>query len=362
MRKITFPHMGFMDIPLKAFFQELGFSVVTPPRITRKTLDLGMKNGPEFACLPLKINLGNFIQALDKGANIIVMGGGCGPCRFGYYGEVQRAILKKLGYDFKMFVIEPGIFRNYRRIKEVFGKIPYKKIYPAAKLAWIKGRVVDRAYRLVLKNRAREEKSGQVDNIYRDFLRNVDNTASVDKINNYTDEFEKNIKEICSSFKKDIELNVGIVGEIYLVLEPFVNLEVERKLGKLGVSVEKDIYMTSWLLHFLHLSSEIDEIKEAAANYLRSFVGGHGLETVGNAVRYARRGFDGVIQLAPFTCMPEIISQSILPAVSKKEKIPVLTLFFDEHSADAGLQTRLEAFVDLLVRKKTGKGETVYGK
>ncbi|MFW6381705.1 MAG: CoA protein activase, partial [Bacillota bacterium] len=141
-------------------------------------------------------------------------------------------------------------------------------------------------------------------------------------------------------------------GEIYLVLEPFVNLEVERKLGKLGVSVEKDIYMTSWLLHFLHLSSEIDEIKEAAANYLRSFVGGHGLETVGNAVRYARRGFDGVIQLAPFTCMPEIVAETILPEVSRQQGIPVLSLVFDEHTGDAGLITRLEAFVDLLKRKK----------
>ena len=75
-----------------------------------------------------------------------------------------------------------------------------------------------------------------------------------------------------------------------------------------------------------------------------------------------------MVQLGPFTCMPEIVARSILPAVSKAEGIPVLTFFFDEHSADAGIQTRLEAFVDLLERKKRQKmrgseykGEIVYG-
>lgn len=360
MKKITFPHMGFMDIPVKTFLQELGFNVITPPRITKKTLDLGVKHGPEFACLPLKINLGNFIEALDKGANIIVMGGGCGPCRFGYYGEVQKAILKKLGYDFKMFVIEPGIMKNYNNIKRIFGKIPYRKIYGAAKLAWVKAQAIDKGYQLVLKNRACEDKPGQVDTIYQNFLKTIDKIYHIEKIKKSLQEFIENINDNCSSYKRGVELNVGIVGEIYLVLEPFVNLEIEKKLGKLGASVEKDIYMTNWILHFLHLSSDFAKIKKAASNYLKSFVGGHGLETIGNTVRYAHRNFDGVVQLAPFTCMPEIISQSILPEVSKNEKIPVLTLFFDEHSADAGLQTRLEAFIDLLIRKKDDKGETVY--
>jgi len=64
-------------------------------------------HSPEFACLPLKINIGNFIEALEKGADTIVMAGGVGPCRFGYYGQVQKEILKDLGYDFEMIILEP---------------------------------------------------------------------------------------------------------------------------------------------------------------------------------------------------------------------------------------------------------------
>ena len=68
---------------------------------------MGITHSPEFACLPLKINIGNFIEALENGADTIVMAGGIGPCRFGYYGEVQREILKDLGFNFEMIILEP---------------------------------------------------------------------------------------------------------------------------------------------------------------------------------------------------------------------------------------------------------------
>jgi len=361
MKKITFPHMGEMAIPIKSFFNKLNFEVVLPPKISRKTLDLGVKYGPEFACLPLKINLGNFIEALEEGANVIVMGGGCGPCRFGYYAEVQREILKELGYEFDIFVIEPGILSNYRSVRNTFDSIPYLKLYSAAKLAWNKAMAIDTINRLVLKRRASENKTGIVDKLYKSFLNEIERVMSVNEVNKEKNKYIKLINETKSEYKQGIEVKIGIVGEIYLVLEPYVNLDIEKKLGSLGVIVEKDIYMTNWLLHFLHFSNDIDIVEKAAEKYLNSFVGGHGQESVGNAVRYADRGFDGVIQLAPFTCMPEIISQSILPAVSMDKEIPILTLFFDEHSGDAGLQTRLEAFVDLLIRKKKSKEKVLYG-
>ncbi|MFW6022716.1 MAG: acyl-CoA dehydratase activase-related protein [Halanaerobiaceae bacterium] len=362
MKKVTFPHMGNMDIPVSAFFEELGFEVVIPPKISRRTLDLGVKYGPEFACLPLKIILGNFIEAMEIGANIIVMGGGCGPCRFGYYAEVQREILQDLGYSFEIFVIEPDLLMNYKNIKSVFGSIPYRRLYSAAKLAWIKACAVDEVHSLVLKRRATENKTGIVDNLYRDFLKEIKVLMSVEKIKGIKKIYKDSINDTIDKSKHDdLQVRIGIVGEIYLVLEPYVNLDLEEKLGKLGVIVEKELYMTSWLKHFLHFSSEAKLVEKAATKYLKSFVGGHGLDSIGNTVLYSQKGFDGVIQLAPFTCMPEIVSQSILPSVSENEDIPVLSLFFDEHSADAGLQTRLEAFVDLLIRKKEQKESVLYG-
>ena len=50
--------------------------------------------------------------------------------------------------------------------------------------------------------------------------------------------------------------------------------------------------------------------------------------------------------------MPEIMSQNIFPAMRDDHNIPILTLVMDEQSGKAGYITRLEAFVDLMRRKK----------
>jgi predicted nucleotide-binding protein (sugar kinase/HSP70/actin superfamily) len=75
-------------------------------------------------------------------------------------------------------------------------------------------------------------------------------------------------------------------------------------------------------------------------------------------VLWARKGFDGVVQVAPFGCTPEIVAKSILPRVSQEYGIPVMSLFFDEQTGPAGVYTRLEAFVDLLyARRRARRGE-----
>jgi len=61
------------------------------------------------------------------------------------------------------------------------------------------------------------------------------------------------------------------------------------------------------------------------------------------------------VHLYPFTCMPEIITRAIAPEISMKHDMPFLSLVVDEHTGEAGFQTRLEAFVDLLQRRKDGQ-------
>ena len=50
--------------------------------------------------------------------------------------------------------------------------------------------------------------------------------------------------------------------------------------------------------------------------------------------------------------MPEIVAKSILPNVSKDYEFPIMTLIIDEMTGEAGYMTRLEAFIDLLKRKR----------
>ena len=135
-------------------------------------------------------------------------------------------------------------------------------------------------------------------------------------------------------------LRVGIIGELYVIMEPFVNMDLEVKLGMLGVEVRrtKTTFFSEWTnlgAYINVLTSEKNKLQKYAQPYLKRDVGGHGLESVGEKVRLGQEGYDGLIHLAPFTCMPEAIAQNVM--LNTKEDIPVLTLLCDEQMGEAGM-------------------------
>ena len=97
--KISFPHMGNYYIVANYLFNHIiDADIMTAPKITSKTIELGTKYSPDFVCTPFKYTLGTMIEALDNGANILFQAGG--GCKYGYYAELQEQILKDLGYEF----------------------------------------------------------------------------------------------------------------------------------------------------------------------------------------------------------------------------------------------------------------------
>ena len=82
--------------------------------------------------------------------------------------------------------------------------------------------------------------------------------------------------------------------------------------------------------------------------YLGSHVGGHGRDAVSEMLTYVKDGFDGVIQILPFGCMPEVTVRPVLERIHKESGVPFLSLSLDEQVAEAGIETRLEAFGDVV--------------
>ncbi|MCL4515128.1 MAG: CoA protein activase [Firmicutes bacterium] len=351
--------MGTLYIPIKALFENLGLSVVIPPPPSKRTLALGGRYAPEFACLPMKLNIGNYLEALEAGAEVIIMGGGTGPCRFGYYAQVQNEILKDLGYQFEMIVLEPPqghVLELYRKIRELVGSLSLRDLKYAIQLAWDKVLAIDRLQVEVHRLAGREVERGRVNREFEAGLGAIDRANSFAAIRQAAEESLLKLKAVKVRPPAQKPLRVGIIGEIYMVLEPFANLEVEKHLAEMGVEVVRKIFLGEWVrdhlfLNPFRLGRERARLLKLARPYLGHFVGGHGLETIANTVEMAGEGVDGVIQIAPFTCMPEIVAESILPRVSQDHGIPSLTLYLDEQSGEAGLLTRLEAFVDLLRRR-----------
>lgn len=348
--------MGNAYIAINALLRGLKLEVIPPPPVTRLTLELGIKYSPEFACLPLKINVGNFIEALQQGADTIIMVGGWGPCRLGYYAQVERNILRDLGYTFDLVILEAPEFelsQLFNQLKGLGQNVSLIESFRAIKFAWAKLNAVEKLEKKLESCLPRCDDPDQTEKIYDQALTDLDRAEKIEEVKKITAAAVESLESL--SLDRPC-LEIGLVGEIYTVLEPAANSNISRYLGRLGVEVTRSIYLSDWindhLLGGFIKKSNHQRIIDCARPYLNSWVGGHGQETVGCTVDFARRKYDGVIQIGPLTCMPEIVAQSILPSVSAAEKIPCMTLYFDEHYGSAGVYTRLEAFVDMVARKK----------
>lgn len=359
--RVTFPHMGNAYIAVKGFLEDLGVDVVIPPQCSKKTLEIGTKYSPETACLPLKVNIGNYIQSIEEGADTILITGSCGPCRFGYYGVLEKEILNDMGYDVDVIVFDPpseNIEEFIRRVRKATNNKPAFKVIKSLYRGYTIAKLLDCMDSEMSYIRPREIEKGSVRSIYNDYIRSVEKAHGTGEIADVIMKARHKLKNI----KVDESLHpirIGIIGEIYTVIEPFVNLFIEEKLGGLGVEVDRSMKVSQWVetnmfAKLIGLNHE-RKIDKAAEPYLKEMIGGHARQCIGNAVLYSRDGYDGLIQLLPFSCMPEIVASSILPTVSKNENIPIMTLVLDELTGESGYMTRLEAFTDMLERRREVK-------
>ena len=97
--KVAFPHMGTISVAWGAGLRKIGVEPYIPPYTSKKTLSYGTKNSPEAICLPYKLILGNFIEAIEGGADYVAMITSPGICRLGEYGNNIYTTLKDLGYN-----------------------------------------------------------------------------------------------------------------------------------------------------------------------------------------------------------------------------------------------------------------------
>ncbi|MFC2067525.1 acyl-CoA dehydratase activase-related protein [Chloroflexota bacterium] len=339
--------MGDLWVGVKAALLELGVDVVVPPFTSQRTLSLGVKYSPGTVCLPFKLTLGNMIEALELGADTILMVGQYGPCRFGYYHRIQELILCDLGYNFEMVKESLGIIRM---VKYIAHGASLGKIVKAIRFGIAKLRILNELERIVYRIRAVEQTKGEASLIYKNAIEAIDGAGDYQRLKqtrlHYLDKLT-GLPLIFSSYSP----RIGVIGEFFIVIDPFANMDVEIELGKLGAIVCRTQSVYEWirfnpLLMVLGLR-EKDKSCKAAKPYLPRHIGGDGRQSVGEKVLHAR-DWDGLVHLEPFGCLPETMARNIMP--STKEKIPVLNLIYDEHTGKAGMVSRLEAFIDMIYR------------
>jgi len=137
------------------------------------------------------------------------------------------------------------------------------------------------------------------------------------------------------------DMNIALVGHEYLIHDPFISHDLPRKLTRLGANT---ILMSQVPTDVL--DQELARYPEISWSYEK--------ELLGAASHFLRRpDIDGVMLVIGFACGPDsIIGEIISREVRRPDSPPLTTLVLDEHTGEAGVTTRVEAFVDLIRRAR----------
>lgn len=362
--KISFPNMGQVTA-YKKLLELLGHQVIMPERPTQRTFDLGVLHSPEFICYPAKVMAGTYIEACEKGAEVIISSGGSGPCRAGMYCEIHRRILKKLGYNTEVIIFDSMFKAPLYFLRQIFRIKNGKPLIYVLKWGFFVIKMMeylDNIEKSIKIKRAYEVNKGDFDRCLAEINRMFYNT-------NNKRQLKKEYIKACNmidavpvtSREENKKLRIGIIGEIFVVMDSATNMNIESRLNALGVEVTSSQYISDWIYHNMKpgfmCKDETHRMHEAGKKYSTCNCGGHHLGNVGWIENYASKGYDGIVHLMPFGCLPELVTRSMSHKLSEQMDIPILTMSIDEQNGEANTQTRLEAFVDLCAGRKKARLE-----
>lgn len=350
MYKVSFPQMGDYYVPASFLISHiLNCEVITPPRITGRTIEIGTKYSPEFVCTPFKYTLGTMIECLDKGSNVLIqMGGGC---RYGYYFELQEKILKDLGYDFMMidFVTEgkTRIGRINKCLKKIDSKYSKVKAIYYAFITFKMIKYMDTIDNYIRENVGFEVVKGSFEKLKDQMLIEFSKVESYHELKVLYRNYFKRFKEL-KIYKPDDRIRVGIIGELYTIMEPFSNYFLEKELAKNKIEIKR--FTNTYYLLFQKARRMKKFLKKN--KYVKYSCGADASDNVANTEYLCKKGYDGIIHIKSSFCMPEIGIMPVINKVADEYGVPVIFFSFDSMTSETGIKTRLEAFYDMLKERK----------
>lgn len=143
-------------------------------------------------------------------------------------------------------------------------------------------------------------------------------------------------------------LKVGIIGELYTVMEPFANYNIEYELAKKGIEITR----------FTNVTYLLFKKKKRINKYLKELnninyrMGADALDNVYFTKWMCEHNFDGIIHIKSSFCTPEISSMGIINKICKKYDVPINFYSFDSNTSEVGIKTRVEAFYDMIEMRK----------
>ncbi len=306
------------------FFTDLGIKIVLSDVTTKETMTRGSALVVTETCLPIKVYIGHVLNLIDKGVDKILVPSiqsiapkiyNCSKIRG--LPDLVRNVVKK---DFTMIEAtldksekNHGLYDFLKEMAEPFGITDMERIKKASKAGW-------RTYN----NFHIMSKSGM----------------SYKKAMNYALQG----KVFIENQTKEFPISIALISHGYNIFDERTSMKIFDKLEKMDVRVYSA----------LQLSNE--QMDDGIKALREDMYWANEREMTGAAGHYLKDiKIDGLITVTAFGCGPDSLMIERITRRAKRFNKPLLNLTIDEQTGEAGFITRLEAFVDMLYRKKRAK-------
>ena len=307
----------------RVFFEKLDAEVVVSPPTTQKMLSDGSKRVVAETCLPAKVYLGHVLALIGKCDYVFI------PIIRSVKSKVYNCS-KFLGLpDMTRAVIPdcPPILDIDVDINKGLDKL-YDDIYILGK-------------KIVADKNTIKQAITAGWQAYLDYLKLMsDRQLMPDQA--ITRIYDKSDSGgITSGENAPVKMTIALIGHHYLLYDEQVNHRLVRRLQDAGCRI-----VTPEMLTPAQLESATNSLVKRAYWTWEE-------EVVGAGNHYIAGGVDGIIGVAAFGCGPDSLMMDIVHRqANQKGNTPFMILTLEEHTAETGIVTRIEAFLDMIQRRK----------
>ncbi len=311
----------------KTFLEELGLEVVLSPPTNKKILDLGVQETVNDACVPIKLYHGH-VMALKNKVDFLFI-----PRLVSADGK-STFCPKFLGLpDMVKFSREdlPPIINTTFRVRRFRASL-FGFLYKIGTKFSAKKTTIIRGYL----------KAGQIHKKYHYLLsKGFFPSEALEKLHTPLKdiEFPRPGKE---------KITLAVVGYPYSIFDPYISGNLLQNLRKIGIGIITPENIAN------------NSFRKMSRRLPQNFFWYYSNRAAWSALHLIEKAknIDGIIHVTAFGCGPDAMLNKLLELEAKNHnQLPFLTVSIDEHSGEAGILTRLEAFVDMLIHKKETKGE-----
>lgn len=299
-------------IAWRTFFEQLGREVVLDEPSDRGTLEVGDRLSVDECCLASKLFLGHVSALIDAGVDAVFV-----PSLMGY-GRFDTFCTK--------FQALPDLAAN---AFAVAGK-PVRII--SLRIDELRGETEEAAFKgLAARFGASRKEAARAYKAARAAQRSYDEAMAREQ--------EKLVKSLGKLPAAERPLTILVAAHPYVSHDPFVGGVVEDALRDLGACVL--------------FADETDRARVLKRSYEFS----HSIPWIVNreligSILMLHEHIDGIVLMSAYPCGPDSMADDAIERCIKGK--PILTLTVDAQAGTAGVETRVESFVDILSYQKKG--------